>query len=91
MIVSSGIDLPNPVLTNAVYRINWLRKKARMDRWNEECTLLRSEMDWTRNFFKFKMTEWQRRAEETDHGKQCYAYRQMEMWDHLYGQASEAF
>jgi len=29
-----------------VYRVNWLRAKARMDRWQEEVTLVQNETRW---------------------------------------------
>ena len=29
-----------------VYRVNWLRAKAWMDRWQEEVTLVQNEMRW---------------------------------------------
>ncbi|KAF8833168.1 hypothetical protein BDN67DRAFT_873472, partial [Paxillus ammoniavirescens] len=33
------------------YRVHWLWSKALRDRWEEEVELIRSEANWTRNFF----------------------------------------
>ena len=41
--------LPIPLIAQlfAVYRINWLRAKAQVSRWEEEAWLVPNEMDWT--------------------------------------------
>ena len=41
-----------------VYRVHWLRAKARKDRWNEEMILLKSETGWVCAFFTSKVDEW---------------------------------
>ena len=46
----------------AVYRVHWLKAKARRDRWLEERTLLSNEMDWAVAFFKTQATSWDVRA-----------------------------
>lgn len=48
-------------------------------------------MVWTRNYFKFKAGEWNNLADLTTGGKKCFAYQQREMWNFLYGHASEEF
>ena len=78
--------------TNAflVYRISWLRAKARKDRWEEEVCLLQSEIGWASNFFKFKADEWRRLSAASDsEGKRCYALAQEEVWSLLQAEASE--
>jgi hypothetical protein len=45
-----------------VYRVHWLKAKARRDRWAEEVTLLVNEMDWTLGFFEHRASEWHRRV-----------------------------
>ena len=37
---------------HTVYRVNWLRAKARFDRWDEEDEIVRSEMRWTLLYFE---------------------------------------
>ncbi len=41
---SYGSYSTNPIL---VYRVSWLRAKARFSRWSEELQLVESEMKWT--------------------------------------------
>lgn len=45
-----------------VYRVHWLKAKARRDRWKEEYTLLQNEMDWTVLFFRTMQRIWLSRA-----------------------------
>lgn len=61
-------------------RVNWLRAKARRDRWKEEKVLLRSEMEWTRNYFKHTENVWLDRSKDTTVSAQCYALRQAYNW-----------
>ncbi|KAG1821442.1 hypothetical protein DFJ58DRAFT_849975 [Suillus subalutaceus] len=44
------------------YRVNWLKAKARWSRWQEELSLVRHEMGWTINWFKYHEKEWDRRG-----------------------------
>ena len=75
---------------SSVYRINWLRAKARKDRWEEEVTLLQSEIGWAANFFKFKADEWGKLSSaSTNEGKSSYALAQKEMWSLLQAEASD--
>jgi hypothetical protein len=48
-----------------VYRVHWLKAKARRDRWAEEVTVLVHEMDWTMWFFEHRASEWRRRVLES--------------------------
>ena len=70
-----------------VYRVHWLRAKARKDRWNEELVLLEAETGWTRAFFKSKADEWnalrKEAVEEGNHGLDCYATRQNDLYHKL--------
>jgi hypothetical protein len=56
----------SPVLLDvnqdAVYRVHWLKAKARRDRWSEESTLLSFEMDWVLNYFQTQAARWHGRA-----------------------------
>jgi hypothetical protein len=47
-----------------VYRVHWLKAKARRDRWAEEATLVSHEMDWTIAFFHKQASKWRRRVSD---------------------------
>lgn len=64
--------------------MNWLRSKARHDRWDEEVEILKSEMDWTIRYFDYQKEVWEKRAMKTgEDGHQAYACRQAAMWEEL--------
>lgn len=77
-----------PVITLwAVYRIHWLRAKARHDRWNEELMVTGYEMVWTRRYFEDRAHRWQKIIETpagcVTQGHRCYALRQVAFWSKL--------
>ena len=75
-----------------VYRVNWLRAKARKDRWEEEMELVVSEMNWTVECFKYHEKRWERRAEGTQGlGQKAYAWKQKAMWENWGKSAEERF
>ncbi|KAG1826698.1 hypothetical protein EV424DRAFT_1319447, partial [Suillus variegatus] len=41
------------------YRVNWLKAKARWNRWEEELSLVQHEMGWTVSWFKYQEEKWQ--------------------------------
>jgi hypothetical protein len=69
-----------------VYRVNWLRAKARFKRWEEERNLVRHEMIWTIEYFKHQQQQWDDRREqiakekESAAGLACYAAKQVALW-----------
>lgn len=69
-----------------VYRVNWLRAKARYTRWKEEYNMVRHEMEWTVKYFQYREKEWQerRKAIKDDStgaaGLQAYASKQAGLW-----------
>ncbi|KAI6014329.1 hypothetical protein EDC04DRAFT_2575916, partial [Pisolithus marmoratus] len=64
-----------------VYWINWLKARARRDRWKEEVSLVRHEMLWTGLWFKHHKNIWEKRAlQSTEPGKGAYANKQIELW-----------
>ena len=74
-----------------VYRVNWLRAKARRDRWVEEKDLLESELLWTKLYFEHQQQVWLDRASGAcDRGFVCYAYRQARDWGLLVTQSLNA-
>lgn len=86
-------------ISPAVYRVHWLKAKARRDRWAEEFTLISSEMDWVTLFFKNKAKAWLRleatpsgsENEQDVRGKVCYAAKQAEFWSSLADEAASKF
>ena len=65
-----------------VYRVNWLRAKARKERWEEEVELVTSEMGWTVNCFEYHMRIWKERAEVAKGaGQMAYAWKRKSTWE----------
>ncbi|KAI0069716.1 hypothetical protein K474DRAFT_1680716, partial [Panus rudis PR-1116 ss-1] len=85
-------DQPNPHWMDELYRVNWLRAKARRDRLAEEKLLLRSEMEWTKNFFEYQAQLWKERGRLSDlerphAGQSVFAWREFRTWLLLRDQA----
>ena len=82
-------NLDNPT----VYRVNWLRAKARYDRWSEEHVLIPNEMNWTRLFFLKKAKEWAglRDMKLDQPGHVCFSEEQISMRKELAFQATKEF
>ena len=69
------------MLPYLVYRVNWLRAKARKARWEEEMELVTSEMGWTINCFQYHEKVWKERAEQAKGpGHAAYAWKQSSIW-----------
>lgn len=64
------LSMSDPIRCFPVYRVHWLKAKARRDRWKEEFQLISSEMDWTVLYYQYQASQWQRRAdtERIHHG-----------------------
>jgi hypothetical protein len=79
-----------------VYRVSWLRAKARFDRWSEEFRLVGYEMQWTVNWFRWKEKQWRSRLmdmedEESPPGLDCYCHKQILLWSSLADEAQTKF
>lgn len=78
-----------------VYRVHWLKAKARADRWDEEFKLVWSEMDWTLRYFQHQGRIWVERTQQAVQGGKlghaAYAARQGSMWAKFYQQGSRVF
>ncbi|KIN96680.1 hypothetical protein M404DRAFT_162485 [Pisolithus tinctorius Marx 270] len=69
-------------LMEEFYRINWLKARARRDRWKEELSLVRHEMLWSTLWFESQKNRWEKRAEQSlEPGTEAYANKQMGLWD----------
>jgi hypothetical protein len=65
-----------------VYRVNWLRAKARKKRWEEELELVKSEMSWTVNCFQYHEEVWKKRAEAAKSpGQVAYGWKLKSGWE----------
>lgn len=78
-----------------VYRVNWLRAKARVDRWEEEHILVKNEMEWTIIWFQNQADLWRERSEKKDSilpmGHRAYAVKQLKLWSAFQKKSSERF
>jgi hypothetical protein len=78
----------------AVYRVNWLKARAKKNRWAEELVLTRNEMEWATRFFYFKSRQWAGWIENVDGpstGQRAYADKQMAMWQNMGEEAYRQF
>ncbi|KAG1887759.1 hypothetical protein F4604DRAFT_1570502, partial [Suillus subluteus] len=74
------------------YRVNWLKAKARWNRWEEELSLVQHEMGWTVSWFKSQEEKWQLRWHQaTKPGHQPYAHKQVLVWKAFAAEAEEKF
>ncbi|KIK18133.1 hypothetical protein PISMIDRAFT_110102, partial [Pisolithus microcarpus 441] len=77
----SQLNVEDGGLMEEFYRINWLKARARRDRWKEEVSLVRHEMLWTVLWFEYHKNMWEQRALQlTEPGKEAYARKQMVLW-----------
>jgi predicted dithiol-disulfide oxidoreductase (DUF899 family) len=67
--------------------VNWLRAKARYQRWVEELIIVENEMKWTLEWFTNQEENWKRRVEwakdEKLEGHMCYAEKQINLWQRM--------
>ena len=87
----SGQFRPCNIHKPQVYRINWLRARAKKMRWEEEVALIRKEMDWTVAFFLNSAETWKRLATSSSGGPRCYADKKSDMFRGLALHAETAF
>ncbi|KAI5989846.1 hypothetical protein EDC04DRAFT_2588181, partial [Pisolithus marmoratus] len=77
----SQLNAESGVLMEEFYQINWLKARARRDRWKEEISLVRHEMLWTGLWFKHHKNIWEKRAlHSMEPGKEAYANKQIGLW-----------
>ncbi|KAH8073397.1 hypothetical protein BXZ70DRAFT_902893 [Cristinia sonorae] len=73
-----------------LFRVNFLRARARAARASEECTLLQHEMDWTKCYLENEVEIWRSRVskDSSSPGRNAYAMRQVSQWLDLVDAAS---
>jgi len=92
------LDCPIVLTTHPplVYRVSWLRAKARFCRWSEELTLVEYEMKWTVNWFHWQENQWKQRLRDVDDeerpaGLDSYGHKQVALWNALADRAQDMF
>jgi hypothetical protein len=75
------------------YQINWLRTKARFNRYNEELCTVKDEMCWTLLYFETQRSTWTDRASRSENhlGHKAYALKQAAMWEKFGIEGNKAF
>ena len=75
--------------------MNWLRAKARNQRWKEEIIILQNEMIWTQLWFQHQVQVWEERkrfaAESLSDGHKVYAAKQIWVWKTFLDDARHSF
>lgn len=83
------------VMSFIVYRVNWLRAKARHDRWDEELKLVKNEMGWVVRWFQHQKHVWEGRVEKSrmnvQKGHEIYACKQVDLWNQFERRARRQF
>lgn len=75
-----------------VQRVNWLRQRAKTDRWDEQYELVQEEMKQTVRSFEWKVRMWQTLSVGTvTNGQRAYARRQAHVWQSLADEARREF
>jgi uncharacterized secreted protein with C-terminal beta-propeller domain len=66
-----------------------------VDRWVEEKTLVKHEMEWTTLFFQYQANLWDERSKINDSylpkGHEAYAIKQKKLWSAFHLKALEEF
>lgn len=76
-----------------VYRLHWLRARARALRWAEELKLTKHEMCWTVRFYMHMARRWKTRRDDFSvmRGHRAYAESQILTWNELGRVAEKLF
>lgn len=93
--VSDGVSMRSMITTMSTdLRIEFCKSKASADCWHEDRELLREEMAWTKQFFKFCSSEWSALASSQPHGtpgykaevkgRRTYALEQAAQFNHMH-------
>lgn len=66
----------SPCYNSLVYRVSWLKSRARYRRWEEELQRVRYEMRWSVNWFEKNQQIWEKRSlESQESGPRSFARR----------------
>jgi hypothetical protein len=88
-------EWPGILLTHTVNRVHWIRARAQNNRWKEEYTLVRYEMQWTVRYYLNHARMWKDRAQSAqgvgDAGATAYAMRKAATWTEFAASAEDQF
>ena len=83
------------IFLSLVRRVNWLRARARHQRWKEEITILENEMTWTELWFQHQIEVWDERKQvasvSLSDGHKVYAAKQVWVWKSFLDDAKKSF
>ncbi|KAJ8507467.1 hypothetical protein ONZ45_g10166 [Pleurotus djamor] len=76
-----------------VYRVNYVRARARYERWSEEKLLVMKEMTWTLEWFNFQASRWATicRRHSSSPGIRAFAQKKIYTWRKLEENALSLF
>ena len=75
----------------SVNRVQWLRSKARRDRWREDHGQSTAEMLWIPATFRHRALQWKQRENGISRGHDIYAARWSAMWTAMAAFAYDQF
>ncbi|KAF9471221.1 hypothetical protein BDN70DRAFT_820283 [Pholiota conissans] len=82
-----AVDTSNPEGLREFQRVHYLRARATRNRWAEEFRLVRYEMQWTVNYFRYQAEQWNRHFNRATEGRYAgaaaYALRKVGMWEEM--------
>jgi hypothetical protein len=94
-IIHSFKNVLNKYSLIKVSRVNWLRAKARYERWEEELKIVKNEMQWTKLWFIAQEKRWEERViwarESKLEGHECYAKKQVCFWEKMRNRCEDAW
>ncbi|KDQ25213.1 hypothetical protein PLEOSDRAFT_1106154 [Pleurotus ostreatus PC15] len=74
-------EIEDSPMMKEFYRINYLRAKARRDRWEEELILLKKEISWALEWFQYQSDKWSKMADtEASCGLIAYCHKMAFVW-----------
>ena len=73
--------------------VHWLRARAQINRWTEELTLIKYEMEWMRRYFLTCSAKWQARLQSPHPhpGPMACAAWQVAQWRQMASEAEQVF
>ena len=72
--------------------MNWLRAKARHQRWKEEVTIVENEMEWIKLWFEHQIKVWEdRKMRRISSGHRVFAAKQVWIWKKFLSDARQTF
>ena len=88
-----GSDMDVKSMHSSVQRVHWLCARAQKNRWEEELTLVKYEMEWTARYFLYWASQWNDKFNDpsVQSGPKAYAARQAAQWTQMALSADRVF